>query len=197
MCLALKEHAVKEINPSEGNQRICPHWPDMIPAQVLLLNVYISFGLLRLDPQFLSILFLHLSLRSGLSCRRCRRASLGARYNVLDELGRRSAFFLRSALLTLLQMCLCAELPGIISRWLYESHDCKPLQFSSLFVIMVVTFHNSLKTLKSTISTSSVSISSRTSSPVSLNFGTAIKRTVCPAGPSMTVVSKAGWLPTK
>lgn len=42
-----------------------------------------------------------------------------------------------------------------------------------------------------------VSVSSITTSPVSLKMGTAIKRTDWPAGPSMTVVSNLGWLPTK
>ena len=50
----------------------------------------------------------------------------------------------------------------------------------------------SLKTSNLTASTSRVSISSKTISPVSLNFGIAISRTDCPAGPSIIAVSKAG-----
>ncbi len=56
---------------------------------------------------------------------------------------------------------------------------------------------SSSMTSKRIISGSRVSVSSKTTSPVSLKTGTAIKRTVCPAGPSMTVVANLGWLPTK
>ena len=52
--------------------------------------------------------------------------------------------------------------------------------------------HNSSTTLIFTSSTSRVSISISTSSPVSLNFGIAIKRTVWPVGPSINLVSNAG-----
>ena len=55
-----------------------------------------------------------------------------------------------------------------------------------------VNLHVSLKTSNLTASTSRVSISSKTISPVSLNFGIAISRTDCPAGPSIIAVSKAG-----
>ena len=80
----------------------------------------------------------------------------------------------------------------------FEMHESAQFRVASGDLSAIARpFHESLKTLKMIISTSRVSMSRRTISPVSLNFGTAINRTVCPVGPSMTVVSKVGWLPTK
>jgi hypothetical protein len=48
-----------------------------------------------------------------------------------------------------------------------------------------------------TTEVSSVSVSTKTSSPVSENFGTAINLTVSPSGPSIIAVSNFGCDPTK